>query len=194
MRVVITGGSSSLRQGHALSTHISECFPDHEIVLLNRSTGYDFYKNYEDIVHEARKADLFINCACVGNFQIKLLEDVYDYVPNMLVLGSISGDFHRVLNDEYAIVKFNLKKRCKLLPLERKTNKTNLLHITLTEVEELANNKEGITVSQLRNIIDFWLQNPVMTNIDIKFFIGEHFLTGEKLEKVNRVVEFYARN
>ena len=192
MKVVMTGGGTSNNSSHVLGKWLFEMFDN--TVQLSRTTGYDFYKNYEDIVNEARTADLFINCACVDDFQIKLLEDVYDYVPNMLVVGSIAGDFHHILKDDYTVVKYNLKKRCKMLPLERKTNITNLLHLTLTEVEDVDNNKEGITKNQLKNVIEFWLKNPVMTNIDMKFFIGEHFLTGEKLEKVNRVLDFYAKN
>lgn len=192
MKVVMTGGGTSNNPSHVLGKWLHGMFDN--VIQLSRSTGYDFNTHYDEIVKEACTADLFINCACVDDFQIKLLEDVYGWVPNMLVIGSVSGDFHQVLGDPYAQIKHNLKKRCKMIPLERKTNSTNLLHLNLTEVEDIADNKEGITYAQLKDVIDFWLLNPVMTNIDMKFFIGENFLTGEKLEKVNRVLDFYARS
>lgn len=192
MKVVMTGGGKSDNPSHFLGKWLFEMFDN--TVQLSRTTGYDFKINYDEIVKEARTADLFINCACVEDYQIKLLDDVYGWVPNMLVIGSISGDFYQAINDPYSKVKHELKKRCKMIPLERKTIVTNLLHLTVTEVEDLQNNKEGITRNQLKEIIEFWLRNPVMSNVDLKFFIGEHFLTGEKLEKVNRVLEFYARS
>jgi hypothetical protein len=192
MKVVMTGGGNSLNPSHFLGKWLFEMFDN--TVQLSRTTGYDFNKNYDEIVKEARTADLFINCACVDDYQIKLLEDVYGYVPNMLVIGSISGDFYQAMDIPYAKIKHDLKKRCKMIPLEHKTSATNLLHLTVTEVEDLANNKEGINKNQLKDLIEFWLRNPIMANIDLKFFIGEHFLTGEKLEKVNRVLEFYAKN
>ena len=192
MKVVMTGGGNSDNPSHFLGKWLFEMFDN--TVQLSRTTGYDFYSNYDDIVKEARTADLFINCACVDEYQIKLLDDIYGYIPNMLVVGSISGDFYQAINDPYSKIKFDLKKRCKMIPLERKTSVTNLLHLTVTEVEDVANNKEGINKNQLKELVEFWLRNPVMSNVDLKFFIGKHFLTGEKLEKVNRVLKFYANS
>jgi len=191
MKVVMTGGGTSENPSHFLGKWLFEMFEG--TVQLSRTTGYDFTINYDEIIKEARSADLFINCACVEDYQIKLLEDVYGWVPNMLVIGSVSGDFYQAINDPYSKIKHELKDRCKMIPLEKKTDITNLLHLTITEVEDTSNSKEGISKNQLKDLIEFWLRNPVMSNIDLKFFIGKHFLTGEKLEKVNRVLEFYAR-
>lgn len=190
MKVVITGGGHSLNESHVLGKWFVQMFDGS--IQLSRSTGYDFYKNYNEIVEVAKTADLFINCSCIDNFQIKLLEDVYGHVPYMIVVGSVSGDFHKALNDNYAKIKYDLKNKCKMIPLEKKSNATNLLHLTITEVEDLRNQKDGVNKDQLKDLINYWLKNPIMSNIDLKFFIGEHFLSGEKLKKINRVLETYA--
>lgn len=192
MKVVITGGGNSLDTSHVLGKWFLEIFKD--AVQLSRSTGYDFYTNYDSIVSEARKADLFINCSCVDDYQIKLLEDVYGHVPYMLVVGSISGDFHLALDNTYSKVKHQLKKRCKMIPLEKKDNSTNLLHLTITEVENEEIKKDGVTKDQLKELIEFWIKNPIMANVDLKFFISDDFLSEEKIAKVNKVLEFYAKN
>jgi hypothetical protein len=189
MKVVMTGGNSTTPNTNlSLAKWVRESFDN--VIHLSRSTGYDFYKNYHDIVKEARTAELFINYSCVDDFQIKLLEDVYDYVPNMLVFGSIAGDFPNVKNVEYSTIKHNLKNRCKLLPLERKTSNTNLLHLTLTSTEYAEIGKEGITKNQLTDIINFWLENPIISNIDIKIFLDEQFLTSKTFEKLSRELGF----
>lgn len=193
MKVVITGSGSSNEKGHVLGKWLLDCFPNDDVVSLSRVTGYDFYDNYDEIVSIAKTADLFINSSCIDNFQSKLLRDVYGYVPYMIVMGSIVGDLHPALNDDYSKIKAELKEECRLIPLRKQTSSTTLLHITITEVESVENGTEGIKQSNIENIIKFWFDNPVVSNIDCKFFIPSDPIRGrEKMNKIDKVLAYYA--
>jgi hypothetical protein len=198
-RVAITGGKESgINPGiHVLNSWLHEYFKEkYEIIQLSRATGYDFYKNYDDIVNIGKTCDIFVNSACVEDFQIKLLEDLYDKVPNLICLGSVAGDFHEAPQSyenhvTYPQVKFNLMERCKFIPLERMSSKTNLLYLNITETEDLNYGVEGLQKNQLTKILDFWIENPYVKRIDLKFFIGEMFKTHGKRKKIDKVLAYY---
>lgn len=199
-KVVITGSKNSSNSDHILGKWLHEYFTDNfELIQLSRATGYDFYKNYDEMVKIAKSADIFVNSACIDDFQIKMLEDVYGHVPYMLVLGSVTGDFYEPFlnskdwydhHSDYIRVKHILKKRCQMLPLEQLSSNTKLLHLTITEVENF-NDRRGITQQHLANVIEFWLLNPVISNIDFQFFTSEHFFSEYKMSKINTILNHY---
>lgn len=192
MKVVITGSPTSSNNDHIISSWYFEYFKNHEVIQISRATGYDFNKNYDEIVSIAQSADIFVNNSCIKDFQIKLLQDVYDHVPYMIISGSVSGDFHEALSspDGYTKIKQDLKKESKLLPLVDYKNSTKLLHLTLTELETPSINKKGLTYNQFSKVLDFWFDFPVFTNIDFKYFVEND---DKKIKKVQSVVDYYRK-
>jgi len=199
MKVVITGGrQSGINPGiHVLNSWLHDYFKDFDLVQLSRETGYDFDKNYDECVEIARTADIFVNSACVKDYQIKFLEDVYGHVPYIICLGSIAGDFKDAPQSypnhpNYAEVKDKLKQRCKWIALERIDDslKTNLVHLNITETEDKNFNVVGLVKHDLYKILDFWIENPIMQNIDMKFYT-ESYHKEQKRNKVKKIVDYY---
>jgi methyl coenzyme M reductase subunit C-like uncharacterized protein (methanogenesis marker protein 7) len=197
MKIVITGGKKSIiKPGHhVMQEWLHDYFSKHEVIQLSRETGYDLDKQYDEIVKIAQSADVFVNSACVKDYQIKLLEDVYSYVPYLICVGSIAGDFHEAPqkyenHSNYAEVKHRLKERCKWLPLETLDTKTKLLHLNITETVDPNYDVAGLKQIELNDILDFWFKNPIMSNIDFKFFTESYHYEGKK-EKIKKVVEYY---
>ena len=198
-RVAITGGMEScINPGiHVMNSWLHNYFKEkYEVIQLSRATGYDFYKNYDDILNIGKTCDIFVNSACVADFQIKLLEDLYGHVPNLICLGSVAGEFHEAPqtykhHPTYPLVKFKLRERCKFIALETMSNKTNLLHLNITETEDLHYGVEGLQKNQLAHILDFWIENPYIRGMDLKFFIGKAFNEGTKKEKVAKILAYY---
>lgn len=198
MRVVITGGrESGINPGvHVLNSWLHDYFNEaHEVIQLSRSTGYDLDEKYNEIVEIATTADIFVNSACVKDYQIKLLEDVYGKVPYLICLGSIAGDFCGAPQSypnhpNYPEVKHKLKERCKWIPLENQQAQTNLLHLNITETEDEKYNIKGLRKKELYNVLDFWLANPYVANIDLKFWT-ESYYKEHKQKKVQGILDWY---
>ncbi len=196
MKVVITGSKKScIKPGiHKMNHWLHEYFSQFDLVQISRATGYDFDTDYDKAVEVARTADIFVNSACVKDYQVKFLNDVYGHVPTMICLGSIAGDMFGAPqkydnHPNYPEVKHELKERCKWIQLEKQDAKTNLLHLNITETKEVEWNTEGLDKDQLFNTLDFWLNNQYISNIGYKFW-SENY--GEqKLAKVKGIVDYF---
>jgi len=190
MRVVITGSKQSNTPGHVMNGWMHNYFSNDEIVTISRSHGFDFYNDYNKIIDIAKTADVFVNSAAVDNFQVRFFQDLYGHVPKIISLGSIAADFSDAINDFYPKMKQQLKMKHKFLPLTDFKISSDILHITLTEVENKQENISGMSYNQIKKILDFWFENPFFTNIDLKYF-KETYTDEEKLSKIKRVLAYY---
>lgn len=199
MKVVITGGrDSGIKPGvHTMNSWLHDYFNEgNEVIQLSRETGYDFDKDYDKCVEIARTADIFVNSACVNDYQIRFLNDVYGYVPYLLTIGSIAGEFLEVQqgydnHPNYVEVKNKLKQRCKWIQLEQMDNQTTkLLHLNITETCDPKYNVIGLEKTDLNKVLDFWFENPIMSNIDMRFFT-ESYHKEYKRNKVQRIIDHY---
>lgn len=170
MKIVITGHTSGIGE------YLYEKFflQGYEVVGVSRQTGYDLSADIDRVVEVATGCDLFINNTSVG--QIELLERLNDKVQRMVVMGSIAGDYHQLINNEYSLTKRQLQEKCRELSLRPNCS---LLHLKISMLEDAVSSDNLISFKQVYNIIDFWIDDPVFTNIDFDFK-----LTAYTLEKI----------
>ena len=189
MNVAITGSRKGIRHSgsyilnwlHDYFTKLSK-YQGYNVTQLSRETGYDFNENFDDIVNEILKNDVFVNASCIDDYQIKLLNAVYGKVKHIICIGSIAGDFNT--DEDYARVKRNLKQRCKMLPIETLNTYTNLFHMTISEVEK---DGKGMSQEEFNKVLDFWFENPTIANIDFKHYVESY--DDWKKEKIKRIVD-----
>lgn len=172
MKVVITGHTKGV--GLALYNH----FVKHncEVIGISRATGYDLAKDVDRVVELAAGCDLFINNACVGNCQLELLEQLHSRVGKMVVMGSIAGDYHQLIQSEYSQNKLNLANRCReisLLPT------SNVLHLKISMLEDAVSGDILVSFSEVVAIVKFWISNHRISEINLEFK-----LTPFTLEKI----------
>jgi hypothetical protein len=165
MKIAITGHTSGIGKGmydHFLNQN-------HEVFGLSRSNGYDISKNIEDIIKVSSGCDLFINNAYSGDSQLKLLMLLKDKVNNIVVCGSSSRNYLNIINNEYSKNKQNLAEVCRLLSL--KEGGPNILHLDITFIHnsefdvDTIGSDYGVTIREIVNVVDFWLGNPKITQI-----------------------------
>ena len=171
MKIVITGHTTGI--GKYLYDHFST---NNTVIGISRITGYDLSTNLAEVVELAKGADLFINNAAIDDCQIKLLESLHDKVGKMIILGSIAGEYHQLINSEYSENKKNLEQRCKEVSL---MPNNNLLYLKISMLEDALSSDMLISFSEVSDVIDYWLTNPKLTRIDFEFK-----LTPFTLEKV----------
>lgn len=170
MKIIITGHTSGIGE------YLYEKFflQGHEVVGISRQTGYDLSVDIDRVVEIANGCDLFINNTSVG--QIELLEKLHDKVKKMVVMGSIAGDYHQLINNEYSFAKRQLQEKCKELSLRPHIH---LLHLKISMLEDAVSSDNLISFKQVYDIIDFWIDDSVFTNVDFDFK-----LTAYTLEKI----------
>ena len=162
MKIAITGHTSGIGKGmydHFLNQN-------HEVFGLSRSNGFDISKNIKEIVEISEECDLFINNAYSGDSQLKLLMLLKDKVNNIVVCGSSSRNYLNIINNEYSKNKHNLAEVCRLLSL--KEGGPNILHLDITFIynsEFYVDTIGSVTVREIVNVVDFWLGNPKITQI-----------------------------
>jgi hypothetical protein len=174
MKVAITGHTSGL--GKEFYDHF--LYQGYEVIGLSRSNGYDISKNIEDIIKVSSGCDLFINNAYSGNGQLKLLMSLKDRVNNIVVCGSSCRNHLDIINNEYSKNKYNLAEVCKLLSL--KEGGPNILHLDITfihnsefDLDNINSNYE-VTTKEIVNVVDFWLDNPKITQIQFSTKLTPH--------------------
>lgn len=164
MRCVITGHTKNI--GKALYDYFVK--NNWEVIGLSRSSGYDVKTQYQEMLKIAQGADLFINNLCVGNCQIRFLNDLVGKVDNIISCGSIAGDFFQDLSNtdhcNYSIIKRDLKTLCKKYSLDYNV-KTNILHLNISKAEE-GFEDSGILLDDIVNAVSFWLDNTSIDNIE----------------------------
>jgi hypothetical protein len=148
----------------------------HDVIGISRSSGYDLLTNLDDVIKLVEGCDLFINNAYVGDCQFRLLNSLYNKVGKMIVMGSIAGDYHDLIKSEYSANKLSLAQRCKEISL---LPGNTVLHLKISMLEDAVSGDTLISFAEVSNIIDFWIQNPKMSSIDLEFK-----LTPFTLEKI----------
>lgn len=174
MKCVITGHTRGI--GKSLYDYfVSKGW---KVVGFSSSTGHDVRVSYDEILKEAKTADLFVNNLCVEDCQIRFLKDLNGKVKRIINCGSIAGDFQHLLDIEYTRVKKELKKLCKDYSL---LGKSNILHLNITMAEDAKSTDYGIPFTDIVNAVDFWLDNPRVNNIEFDLLLTPY--TKEKIKQ-----------
>lgn len=172
MKIVITGHTSGI--GKCLYDNF--VLSNHEVVGISRSTGYDLNVDVDRVVELANNCDLFINNCYVGSSQKELLEKLHNKVKHMIVMGSIAGDYHQLIQTDYSKHKLELATRCKELSL---VPGNKILHIKISMLEDAVSGDTLIKFNEIVDLVNFWINNPRFTSIDYEFK-----LTAFTLQKV----------
>jgi len=172
MKIVITGHTQGI--GKFLFDHYSKL--GHEVTGISRSNGYDLTTDIQKAVEVAAGADLFINSACVDRCQLELADLLHDKVKQMIVFGSIAGDYDMIIKSSYSANKKELEKRCKDLSL---LTGNQILHLKISMLEDAVSGDVLIKYQEVADAIDFWINNPRITALDFEFK-----LTPFTLEKI----------
>ena len=140
LKVGITGTTRGL--GKALHDH-----------FVNKGCWVIAFNRGSDIVSGAVGCDLFINNTY--GIQTDLLNQLYESVGKMVVMGSIVTDFPDPEMPEYTDHKSQLEQR--VLDL----NNPNIL---LLKLSSTAYNDSQIVI----NAIEYWLENPLVNVISFR--------------------------
>jgi hypothetical protein len=176
MKIIITGHTSGI--GKYLYDHYSN---NHEVIGVSRSTGYDLSSDIDAVVNIASNCDLFINNCYVNTAQAELLDRLHSSVKQMIVFGSIAGTYHTLIQSDYSKNKMELSTRCKELSL---IPGTNILHVNISMLEDAVSGDTLIKYKEVLDLLNFWISNPIFTNIDYQFKLTPYTITHVK-EKFN---------
>lgn len=182
MKCVITGHSSGI--GKALFEHYLK--KGHDVVGMSRSNGYDISKNQDKIIHESLDADLFINNATSGNSQLELLKKLCCKIPNIVTMSTAGTDFTDVWAKQYHYDKINLEENFKLITMNTSVNNLLLLKISFAETtysvkkENRIDSDYTIPYNQIANTIDFWLDNPCVTQVNYAIKLTDYTINQVK--------------
>lgn len=176
MRYVITGHTIGI--GKAIAHY---CLRNGwEVIGLSRSTGYDVLHQYHEMLEIAKTADVFVNNMSRNNCQVEFLKDLVGHIPKIICSGSIAADYAHHLNDQYSREKLDLKNLCKKYSLTHQDH-TKILHLNISLTEDSIESDCGIPHQDIVNVIDFWLSNPRITNVDFELTLND--LTVNNLER-----------
>jgi len=164
MKVVITGHT------HGIGKALWEFFYERaEVKGLSRSNGYDIDKDFDRVVEEIKGCDLFINNAYRDQQQTKLLLAVKDYVPRIIVMGSVSRFYPDLIPTQYVHDKQELAEACRLISID--PYGPDVLHLDLSFIESTEINQNDpeaftsdwtIKYDEIIGAVNFWINN---TNI-----------------------------
>jgi hypothetical protein len=177
MKIVITGHTQGI--GKYLFAELTNA--GHLVFGVSRFSGYNLEEGIDDVLQLANVCDVFINNAAVGNCQLKLLESLHNKVPMMIVMGSIAGDYHELIQSEYSFNKRALATRCKELSL---VPGNKLLHLNISMLEDAVSSDNLISFKEILDVINFWTANPKINKIDFEFKLTPYTLEKVK-EKFN---------
>jgi short-subunit dehydrogenase len=173
MKIVITGHTAGL--GKILYEHF-QTFDDYEVIGISRSTGYNLTTDLDKIIEEAAGCYLFINNASVDDAQLMLLENLHNKVNKMIVMGSIAGEYDKLIQSKYSASKKQLEERCKELSL---IPNNQILYLKISMLEDAVSSDNLIPFADIVSSINFWLTTSRITRMDFEFK-----LTAYTLEKV----------
>lgn len=172
MKCIITGHTEGV--GKTLFDDLKS--QGHEVIGISRATGYDLSTDIEQVIALANGCDLFINNAYVGDCQLQLLNSLHNKVKKMIVMGSIAGDYHQLIQSEYSQNKLNLANRCREISL---LPENSVLHLKISMLEDAISGDNLISFNEVKDIVNFWIQNSKISAIDLEFK-----LTPFTLEKI----------
>lgn len=157
MKIALTGHTRGL--GLAFFNYFLE--RDHTVVGISRTSGYDLTNNIEEITNLIKSCDLFINNAHVGTSQAILIEKLYNTIP-IITIGSIASDYVYT-GDLYRIEKLVIETT------HKKFKKITNYPMLLLKPGFLENftDKQSIPYQQIINSIEFWLNNPRVSLIEL---------------------------
>lgn len=172
MKCIITGHTEGV--GKTLFDDLKA--QGHEVIGISRATGYNLSTDIEQVIALANGCDLFINNAYVGDCQLQLLNSLHNKVKKMIVMGSIAGDYHQLIQSEYSQNKLNLANRCREISL---LPENSVLHLKISMLEDAISGDNLISFNEVKDIVNFWIQNSKISAIDLEFK-----LTPFTLEKI----------
>ena len=172
MEIVITGHTSGI--GKALYDHFIN--NGDNVIGLSRTNGYDIEHDFDNVVTSIAGCNLFINNAYRDQQQLKLFNALKGKVDKIVCMGSISRLYPELIPTDYVTDKQELYNACRLHNLT--PNSAPALHLDLSFIEHTnveANDPTSftsdnhITFAQIISAIDYWLLNPVITNMEFKW-------------------------
>lgn len=177
MKFVITGHTHGI--GKYLFTELTNA--GHLVFGVSRFSGYNLEESIDDVMELADVCDVFINNAAIGDCQLRLLEALHNKVPKMIIMGSIAGDYHELIQSEYSANKRALATRCKELSL---VPGNKLLHLNISMLEDAISSDNLISFKEVLDVVNFWIANPNINKIDFEFKLTPYTLEKVK-EKFN---------
>ena len=94
MNVAITGSRKGIRHsGSYILNWLHDYFSDHNVTQLSRETGYDFNENFDDIVSEILKNDVFVKLLSSTKSIGVLLFVSLNFLTNGIVLSETLFSF-----------------------------------------------------------------------------------------------------
>lgn len=182
MKVLITGHTSGI--GKSLLEHYKN--KGHTVIGMSRSNGYDITKDQDKIIKESKDADLFINNATSDMAQLELLQKLCLKVPNIVTMSTMGTEFTDIWAKQYHYDKIELEKAFKLISLNQHVGNLLLLKISFAETT-YSNHKENrldsdrvVPYQQIANSIDFWLENPTVTQINYAAKLTDYTISQAK--------------
>jgi hypothetical protein len=185
MKIMITGHTSGL--GKFLSDQFLN--EGHTVVGISRSTGVDLSTTVEGAIALAKDCDLVVLNSNAG--QLELLERL-SLQNQIIVMGSIAGQYDQLIQSEYSNKKKKLAERCKNLSLNPTTK---ILHLTISMLEDAVSTDKGISFLSVYQTINSWLANPCYNNIDYEFKLTPFTLEqikskfGATQESIDRITQ-----
>ena len=185
MKVVITGHTYGV--GQALWEFF---YQRAEVKGLSRSNGFDIDRDFDRVVEEIKGCDLFINNAYRDQQQTKLLMAVKDYVPNIVVMGSVSRFYPELIPTQYVHDKQELAEACRLISID--PNGPNVLHLDLSFIENTQPDKNDpqafnsdwtISYDDIIGAVNFWLNNTSIRQMEFTWKLTPHVY--RELKRIN---------
>lgn len=167
MKIVITGHTTGI--GKFLYDKFLQ--HGHKVVGVSRSTGHALPDNIAKVIDLSVGCDLFINNT--SESQLELLEKLHTRVGKMIIMGSIAGDYHQLIQSQYSLTKYNLAQKCKELSLQPNNQ---MLHLKISMLEDAVSSDNLISFEEVYNAIQFWMSSPRLTNIDFEFKLTPYTL------------------
>lgn len=160
MKLIITGHTSGL--GKFIFDNYKNCF---NVIGISRSTGYDLSDKdtIEKLIPIVETSDLLFNNAHIGFEQAKIIEKFYNTVP-IITSGSIASDY--VLKG----VRYYTEKKIIEIAHKKYARKSQF-PMLLLKMGYLENNRHKtqfpISFQQVLELINFWINNPRITMIEM---------------------------
>lgn len=166
LKIAVTGHTSGL--GKKIYEHYKN--QNHEVLGISKSTGYDIIIDHDKILESVKGFDIFFNNVHIDNCQEKLLELLVNNVNKIIVTGSAMHLFRNIATYPYLEDKFKLSEKCKMLNVDPKVT-SKILHLNISFLPNIENQSNRlnsdnyIEYSEILKSIDFWIENPYITDI-----------------------------
>jgi len=161
--IAVTGHTSGL--GLAIFNYFN-FKSNYKVIGMSRSNGFDLTKNIDHIVDTVidNNCDYFFNNAYVDDIQATLIEKLAPYTC-VITSGSMAADTSLAAQEANTYYK----NKSIIDKAHRRIKKNNPLPMLLLKMGYLENypDKEPISYSTVLNAIDFWINNPRVSIIEM---------------------------